>query len=205
MPTSNHPHHYHHLLFTQHQIGQAMATEEEFSFPTPTDTPPRFIESPRLWRTTSLVSAPESPITREDPQDFNFLYYASNKKPAKSKYLHQRKSFSHVECGMIKTRDEDGYNHGIDGDDDDDQEDKMDMLWEDFNEEFSRNSKSSSRADNSDHHLHRVSSGKMLNIGCVQALKLSRSNKKPSIVEFMKVLKKMFLIQNSHRSIKRTQ
>nr|XP_027093645.1 uncharacterized protein LOC113714047 [Coffea arabica] len=181
-----------------------MATEEDFSFPTTTDTPPRFIESPRLWRTTSLVSpSHETPKGEDDAEGFKFLCYCtSNDKKSKSAF--QRKSFSHIECGMKTRRHEDG-NFGSDHEDEDDQKEKMDMLWEDFNEEFSRNSKSSpsSMADSDHQHMSMM---KMLNFGCVQPpLKLSRPNKKPSILEFMKVLKKRFLLQNSHRSTKKTQ
>ncbi|KAL7118141.1 hypothetical protein ACP275_03G116700 [Erythranthe tilingii] len=84
-------------------------------------------------------------------------------------------------------------------------EDKMDMLWEDLNDEFSRigcGSKAQIRSDVS-------SPGREVKISCVKALKLSKANrnmfdgKKPSILVFIKVLKKVFVVQNSHRTIKK--
>ncbi|KAL2497304.1 Uncharacterized protein Adt_22854 [Abeliophyllum distichum] len=55
------------------------------------------------------------------------------------------------------------------------EEEKMDMLWEDLNEEFSS-----------------------------KTLKLLKAKKKPSILVFLKVLKRVFVMHNSrHHSIKK--
>lgn len=91
-----------------------------------------------------------------------------------------------------------------------DKEEKMDVLWEDFNEELSGSSSSSSSSSSS-----RLKPGKrsgsgrdMAEMGCAQALKLSKnpgtanaifSSRKPGFVVFIKVLKKLFLLHHSHR------
>ncbi|KAJ0087338.1 hypothetical protein Patl1_07834 [Pistacia atlantica] len=95
----------------------------------------------------------------------------------------------------------------------DDEEEKMDVLWEDFNEDLLGSSASSSSSSTS-----RLKSGKrsasggdMVEMGCVQALKLPRnpgaanaifSSRKPGFVVFIKVLKKLFLLH--HHSHSRT-
>jgi hypothetical protein len=90
-----------------------------------------------------------------------------------------------------------------DDDDEEEEEDKMDMLWEDLNEELSRNS-STSRSNTS-------SSRDIGELGCVKALTTSRNNggaatlatRKPAgMVVIMKVLKKLFLLQKSHQKLK---
>lgn len=86
---------------------------------------------------------------------------------------------------------------------DEDEEEKMDMLWENLNDDqFSRNC--GETAQNSD-----ISSPRRdMQIRCVKALKLSKasghiiSGKKTSILVFIKVLKKVFLMHNSQRAIK---
>ncbi|CAK9155492.1 unnamed protein product [Ilex paraguariensis] len=160
-----------------------MATED-FSFPTITDTPPRFIESPPLWRSPSLAShqvETRREASRADDHGENTFPV-----PKQISYS-QRKSFSCIERGArIESSD--------------DEDDKMDMLWEDFNEEFSRSCESGLESD--------ISPGRMVELSCVQALKLSKNGghalarkRPPSLVVFMKVLKKFFLVHNSHRPI----
>lgn len=100
------------------------------------------------------------------------------------------KSFSDLERGPPKisavriSKDDEG-----DVDDEEEEEEKMDMLWEDFNnEEFSgRNLKSKTMGDD-------------LKLSPGRNLKLFKANKRQlSVVVFVKVLKKIFLLHNSHR------
>ncbi|KAI3464404.1 hypothetical protein Pfo_021067 [Paulownia fortunei] len=162
-----------------------MATaEEDFSFPaTTSDSPPRFIESPPLWRhspsPTSRQEKPEKFKGKEveDEEKFNLWSF----KEFRASSINKRNSTSH----------------------DEEEEEKMDMLWENLNDEFSRSC--GKMAQNSD-----ISSpGREVQISCAKALKLSKANghmlsgKKPIILVFIKVLKKVFLTQNSHRTIKK--
>ncbi|KAG8378399.1 hypothetical protein BUALT_Bualt08G0133400 [Buddleja alternifolia] len=83
---------------------------------------------------------------------------------------------------------------------DDDEDEKMDLLWENLNDECSR--KVAENSDNS-------SPGREVQMKCGKALKLSKANgnmlsgKKPSILVFIKVLKKVFFMSNSRRPIKK--
>ncbi|CAA3017175.1 uncharacterized protein LOC111386426 [Olea europaea var. sylvestris] len=73
-----------------------------------------------------------------------------------------------------------------------DEGEKMDILWEDLNEEFS------SRTSDMSSHAREVETS------CVKTLKLSKAKKKPSIVVFLKVLKRVFVMNNfRHQSIKK--
>ncbi|KAA8538615.1 hypothetical protein F0562_028191 [Nyssa sinensis] len=165
-------------------INQAMATED-FTFPTITDTPPRFIDSPPLWRSASATFRHEETERRGPTAE------GENVSPQQTiiKYG-QRKSFSCIESG-VKTLTEDAS--------EDDEEEKMDMLWEEcFNEELSKKFGSGPDSD--------MSPGRMVEFGCVHALKLSKtgvSGKRPTVVVFMKFLKKLFLLHNSHRTLKK--
>lgn len=167
-----------------------MATED-FSFPTTGDKFSCGIDSPPLWNLSPIASpnsrhdqAPKGSAKElegnglKDEKDYCFW-------PKPMEYISQRKSFSHVETGGklgIKDGKEDG----------DHEEQKMDMLWENFNEELSKNSSS------------RSNTSSRMQFGCVRALKTSQSNsatlttKKPGMVVILKVLKKLFLIQNSN-------
>jgi hypothetical protein len=172
-----------------------MATED-FSFPTTGDTfPPCSIDSPPLWRLSPAASPnssheepPNGAAKGEDHRNDEEDCFATGQIKCS-----QRKSFSSVEgCRRVANDDDD--------DDDDDEEDKMDMLWEDFNEELSRNS-STSRSNTS-------SSRDIVELGCGKALTASKTHgttlttRKPGMVVIMKVLKKLFLMQNSHRKLK---
>lgn len=161
-----------------------MATwEEDFTFPaTTTNPPPRFIDSPPLWR-CSTAPSPTSPEN------------SKGKEVDKEEKVVLR-SFQEFKANNINTRD-------IISRDDDEEEEKMDMLWQDLNDEFSRNS--GKIAQNCDVH----SPGNGVEINCVKALKLSKNNghmisgKKTNILVFIKALKKVFLLHNSHRTIKK--
>ncbi|OAY58593.1 hypothetical protein MANES_02G191100v8 [Manihot esculenta] len=175
-----------------------MATED-FSFPTFTDTTSSAIDSPPLWR-LSPAASPDSSHTKAEEEDSDqeddYQFCFPTHKPT------QRKSFSWVEHG----------GRAANLNDEEDKEEKMDMLWEDFNEELSiKRSRSSSRFDSNHHHLHRT-----VNMGRVHQLQSLRSSNKTSsamvsprkntpatstagFVVFMKVLKKLFLLHNSHQ------
>lgn len=153
-----------------------MATlEEDFTFPaTTTDPPPRFIDSPPLWR-SSTTPRPKNSKGKEVEDEEKFVLRSFQEFKAKS--LGKKDTISP----------------------DEEEEEKMDMLWQDLNDEFSR--KSGKLAQNCD-----VSSpgNDQVEINCVKALKLSKNNgKKPNILVFIKVLKKVFLLHNSHRTIKK--
>jgi hypothetical protein len=162
-----------------------MATED-FSFPIIEDNFPCTIDSPPLWHLSPTASPPNGSSAKgeDDDKDCFPIKYS------------QRKSFSCVEGGSGKLVINDGK-------EEDDEEEKMDMLWEDFNEELSKTCSSRSNIKSS-------SRDNMLGFGCVKALTTSKNNtsatlstRKPGIVVIMKVLKKFFLLQNSHRKLQR--
>ncbi|KAL2538879.1 uncharacterized protein Fot_20270 [Forsythia ovata] len=151
----------------------AIEEEEDFSFPATTaDSPPRFIDSPPLWHPVSVPS-PHEILERQDGKEESKESCNNN----------QRNNFSR---GMEIERREEGE------EDVEDEEEKMDMLWEDLNDEYSRN--------NSDRDVQ---------ISCVKTFKLSKSNrhlisgKKLSILLLMKILRKVFFVHNSRSSIKK--
>ncbi|CAA3020679.1 Hypothetical predicted protein [Olea europaea subsp. europaea] len=155
--------------------------EEDFSFPaTAADSPPRFIYSPPLWCPVSVPPPhvkPERLVDKEESKE------TCNK--------NQRKNCS---TGMkIERREEED-------DVDDELEEKMDMLWEDFNEEFSRKLVADFGMSSSDRDVQILS---------VKTLKLSKPNgnllsgKKLSILLLMKILmRKAFSVHNNCSSIK---
>ncbi|KAL6962039.1 hypothetical protein U1Q18_036994 [Sarracenia purpurea var. burkii] len=175
-----------------------MAVADDFSFSTTADISPCLIGSPPLWHrsTLSTVSLREEPQTEAPKRDFGFEDENGHFAAAKSINSRQRKSFSYIERGggARATRD----------DGDEEEAEKMDVLWEDFNEEIWSTRRSG--IEYSD-----TSPGRAGDFGCVGALKFSRtggggtvfSSKKRGVVVFMKVLKKVFLIQNSHPSLRR--
>ncbi|WMV53978.1 hypothetical protein MTR67_047363 [Solanum verrucosum] len=146
--------------------------QDDFSFPTITNTPPRFLESPPLWRTTSVASSRvQKNPDHEENLDMSPLI--SNK----SNYINQRKSFSHIE-GVVAMK------RMIEDEDEDEEEEKMDMLWENLNEEMSNKI------------MTKTSCGKntkKVEYKCVKSLNLSKASKRPSLVVLIKVLKKVFL------------
>lgn len=161
-----------------------MATED-FSFPVIVNDFPCPIDSPPLWHLSPAASPnscqEEPAATRgkgnkeEDEEDCFASETTRNI---------QRKSFSCVH-----------------GKEDDHEEEKMDMLWEDFNEELARASNARTSAS---------SSRDRVELGCVKGLITSKNNgagalstKKPGMVVIVKlVLKKLFLLQSSHRRLK---
>ncbi|KAG6624953.1 hypothetical protein I3843_16G061200 [Carya illinoinensis] len=170
-----------------------MATED-FSFPIIGDNFPCSIDSPPLWHLSPAASAnschEENNEEEEEEEEDCFA--------PKPRQNTQRRSFSCVEGGGKLKDDE--------KEDDDDEEEKMDMLWEDFNHEerMCRITSCSSRSDASS------SRDNMVEFGCVKAMAATPKNpntalstRKPGVLVMMKVLKKLFLLQNSHRKLKR--
>lgn len=159
-----------------------MVSSEDFSFPKINYPLPNFAISPSLWRVSSLVY-PDSHDAGEAREEVDvsrrtFSFCCQNEDKLSKK-----------ECG----------------------EEKMDMLWEDFNEEIERVVSNSSMKEEQEEKKGAVklssrhgcrSSEKMVELCCVQALKMSnsgRSSRSTSIVVVMKVLKKLFFLKNSHR------
>lgn len=166
--------------------------DQDFSFPTTLEPPPpRFLELPPIWWRTSAASHRENPKKDDDDEEDDdaggekLCYLSSLSKGAITHT--QRRSFSCIE-GRTKRRDDDGDNHGYyDDGDGEGEEEKMDMLWEDFNEEYKRSRDLSA-------------AGKM-ELKFVQSMKLTKAIKRPRMVVVMKVLKKVFLLHHSHNSI----
>ncbi|GFP81359.1 hypothetical protein PHJA_000279200 [Phtheirospermum japonicum] len=140
-----------------------MATlEDDFTFPAAaaTDSPPRFIDSPPLWRRPTTAHEKPGKLKGKEAEEFK-----------KSRNFNE------------------------------DEEEKMDVLWENLNDESSRNG--GKIAENRDISSSSPEDG--VQIRCAKSLKLSRTNgqmfsgKKPIIFVFIKVVKKVLLMQNSHR------
>jgi hypothetical protein len=178
-----------------------MATED-FTFPIFTDPVSCSIDSPPLWclspaaspdpyhEETSKESSTEGEERDQDEQVFKNSFPTERIKHL----ITQGKSFSRREELGSAASELVRRNGSLN-----DKEEKMDMLWEDFNtEETLTRSHSSSRLDSEAVHM-----------GCVKALRLSKpkgtsiiSARKPGLVVFMNVLKSLFLIHSSHRSVK---
>ncbi|XP_075483827.1 uncharacterized protein LOC142523986 [Primulina tabacum] len=177
--------------------------DDDFSFPATTSVPPpHFMESPPLWRLprqnhyqefdfcsssqelrtcNSNTNFPAT--TAVPPPHFKFCLFQELK--PKSSVITQRRSYSYGDY----------------------EDERMDVLWEDLNEDvhFSRNCvKMAETCDNAN-----SSPGRAVQVSCIEALKLSRSNghrfsgKKPKILVFIKILKKVLVHRNSRCSIKK--
>ncbi|KAF7140350.1 hypothetical protein RHSIM_Rhsim06G0096700 [Rhododendron simsii] len=170
-------------------------TIDDFSFPTTTNPPPLFIGSPPLWHRTSSTPSPHKETQRKSPKEDD-EGESCNSKKEKSINRKERKSFSYVEQGPKAAQEGRGWRNG---------EEKMDLLWEDFNEELSR-------IQGSDCKNYEVSPGRGAanQFACVQGKRLLKSGggtvcsvKRPGVVVFMKVLKRVFLLHSSHRTVKK--
>lgn len=157
-----------------------MATDDEFSFPTVdkirSSNSSTTIDSPPLWRLSPAATS------TDDDEDHSAIT-----SPVEN--YNQRKSFS-----SPKAVDDDQI---IINTATTEEEEKMDMLWEDFNEELYP-IRSTSTSD-----YNNYVSGEMLQLGCVGlgAFNLSKSTTtttKPVAVVFVKVLKRLFFLHNSH-------
>ncbi|XP_058217412.1 uncharacterized protein LOC131328487 [Rhododendron vialii] len=169
-------------------------TIDDFSFPTTTNPPPLFIGSPPLWRRTSSTPYPHKETQRKSPKEDDEGESSNSKE--KSIYRKERESLSYVEQSPKAAQEGRGWRNG---------EEKMDLLWEDFNEELSRIQ--GSECKNSE-----VSPGHRAanQFACVQGKRLLKSGggtvcsgKRPGVVVFMKVLKRVFLLHSSHRMVKK--
>uniref|UniRef100_A0A6N2M8T6 Uncharacterized protein n=1 Tax=Salix viminalis TaxID=40686 RepID=A0A6N2M8T6_SALVM len=170
-----------------------MATED-FTFPVLTDPVSCIIDSPPLW-CLSPAACPgpfhEEPSeeTSTDGEESDQEEVCKNRSPVPDPSLSGTEELGAAATKVVVRRNG-GRN---------DKEEEMDMLWEDFNtEETLTRNHGSSRLDSETTHT-----------GCVRALKLSKPNgtsiispRKPGMVVFMKVLKRLFLIHNFHRSAK---
>lgn len=171
---------------------------DDFSFPTTTNPPPLFIGSPPLWHRTSSTPSPHKQTQRKSPKEDDEGEENCNSKE-KSFNRKERKSFSYVEQGPKAAQEGRGWrNIG---------EEKMDLLWEDFNEELKSRIQVSEYCKNSE-----VSPGRRPanQFACVQGKRLLKigggtvcSGKRPGVVVFMKVLKRVFLLHSSHRTVKK--
>ncbi|XWS23344.1 hypothetical protein CRYUN_Cryun28dG0005000 [Craigia yunnanensis] len=163
-------------------ISQVMSATEDFSFPTTACG----IDSPPLWR-LSPAASPDVFSDRKAKECSTEEGEEEDCFPDGPDKRQERKGFSNLEKGSKLSKKV--------VDEDEDEEEKMDLLWEDFNEELpiSRSSRSS---------------GNMVELGCGQTLKLSKNNgamfspKRPGMLVFMRVLRKLFLLHNSQRSVK---
>ncbi|KAM7519173.1 hypothetical protein LguiB_018135 [Lonicera macranthoides] len=154
------------------QKQQKEEDQEDFTFPT--TTPPRFLGSPPLWQSTTSTSSLQKQPKKKQPINQEEETF-SNSKPIIISNINRRKSLSYIDdyCS-------------------DDGDEKMDMLWEDLNEEYSKNCGLVPVPDSGG------SPGSMVRFGCVKG-----GGKRPNMVVFVKVLKKLFVLHNSHRSIKK--
>ncbi|KAJ4964645.1 hypothetical protein NE237_016494 [Protea cynaroides] len=162
---------------------------DDFSFPTISESIPRFVASPSLWNVSYEVFSDSSYGTRGE----------------KEEEKHGRKKFPMSDRDIIKLANEDMSK---------DDEEKMDMLWENFNDELRR--VSSLRKNKEDAGRLRKGgdwdsgmSEEKAELYCVKALKMSKTSshgifspKKPRLFTMVKVVKKLLLLHNSHCSKK---
>ncbi|KAL2335037.1 hypothetical protein Fmac_016250 [Flemingia macrophylla] len=146
---------------------------EEFTFPRINDTCAHNIDSPPLWN-LSPAASPNPYQGNKGGEDDCF--------GAKLVAKPQRKSFSYVENCRRRI--------GLEG------EERMDLLWEDFNEELYSPPTTGSATS---------SSREEVEFRCAPPLNVVKTNKgtllptrnKPSMVVIVKVMKKLFSINNS--------
>ncbi|KAK7315484.1 hypothetical protein VNO77_34034 [Canavalia gladiata] len=160
---------------------------EEFSFPRISDTCAYNIDSPPLW-TLSPAASPNPYQGNKGGENECF--------GAKLVAEARRKSFSSIENRRKRI--------GLDNDNDDDEKDKMDLLWEDFNEELSSTTTGSATS----------SSREVVEFRCAPpTLTVAKTNNgallppknKPGMVVIVKVMKKLFSINNSQGKSRRVR
>ncbi|OMO94557.1 hypothetical protein COLO4_16292 [Corchorus olitorius] len=144
---------------------------EDFSFPTTADLFPCGIDSPPLWR-LSPAASPDVFLDRKSKQEEEEDCFLDIVEDKDHDQDQERRSISYVERSKKVVAEE--------------EEEKMDLLWEDFNEELATSGSSK------------------------EALKLSETNaasamfapRRPAgMLVFMRVLRKLFLLHTSHRSL----
>ncbi|KNA14695.1 hypothetical protein SOVF_104490 [Spinacia oleracea] len=162
---------------------------DEFTFPAthPTTTP---IDSPPLWRLSPSASPTPSYLEATTGMKLNI-------KTSENGNFYSRKSCSFLEGKCLTKRSRLSGNN----EDDDQAQEKMDMLWEDLNYEELFKSKRDSRL----FEFHSKGSNEVMEFGCVPTpFKLVRTStmkgggskiKRPSMVVLIKVLKRLFVLQ----------
>lgn len=154
-------------------------------------------------------SFPAVPVEQEPLRQLSFpLWFISSVANQKTDHHHRRSSASSEEAAEIANALEMATSVLND-------EERMDMLWEDFNEELCRiscdpkkdaangeASSNSSATNGSETDSRRHG---MVNLPCIQASAASKSGTiihhgRPSLLFMLKVLKKLFLIQKTSSS-----
>ncbi|KAK7277331.1 hypothetical protein RIF29_18482 [Crotalaria pallida] len=162
---------------------------EDFSFPRINDTCAHNIDSPPLWNLSPAASPNPYHYQENKGEEENDCF--------KEKVIAhgQRKSFSCIEIGRKRIGLED---HDYDYDDDH-HEDKMDLLWEDFNEELLSSTTGSSATSSSREVVEFRSCAPSLTVAKARNNNaLVSSKNKPSMVMIVKILKKLFSINNNN-------
>ncbi|XP_021748618.1 uncharacterized protein LOC110714417 [Chenopodium quinoa] len=167
---------------------------DEFTFPTtnPNNSP---IDSPPLWRLSPAASPTRSSYEAARKE------LKLNAKITENGNFYSRKSCSFLEGKCLTKRSKLGGNNFNDEQD----QEKMDMLWEDLNyEELFKNKRDPRMIEF--HGNYPKGSNEVVQFGCVptpfklvrtSTLKNTKSNKKPSMLLLVKVLKRLFVLQQS--------
>ncbi|MED6120811.1 hypothetical protein PIB30_024377 [Stylosanthes scabra] len=163
---------------------------DEFSFPRISDTHAHTIDSPPLWNLSPAASP--NPYQRNKGEDDGDFF------GAKLISQVQRKSFSSVE----NRRQQRSFL------DDDEEEEKMDLLWEDFNEELMYSSTTGSSATSSSREVVEFrcatpTSSRFSNNNNGALVPASKNMNRPSMVVIVKVLKKIFSVNNYQKKPRR--
>ncbi|MED6132539.1 hypothetical protein PIB30_019865 [Stylosanthes scabra] len=162
---------------------------DEFSFPRISDTHAHTIDSPPLWNLSPAASP--NPYQRNKGEEDEGDFFG-----AKLISQVQRKSFSSVENRRQQRTLLD-----------DEEEEKMDLLWEDFNEElmYSSTTTGSSATSSSrevvEFRCATPTSSRFSNNGAL--VPASKNMNRPSMVVIVKVLKKIFSVNNYQKKQRR--
>ncbi|KAL4285637.1 hypothetical protein HN51_053149 [Arachis hypogaea] len=167
---------------------------DEFSFPRISDTHAHAIDSPPLWN-LSPAASPNPYQRNKGEEDCDFF-------GAKLISQVQRKSFSSVETRIQQRTLLD----------DDEEEEKMDLLWEDFNEELMCSSTTGSSATSSSREVVEfrcatpassrfANNNNNNNNGAL--VPAAKNINRPSMVVIVKVLKKLFSVNNYQKQPRR--
>lgn len=155
-------------------MNPAAMDAEDFTFPTISEPFPRCIDSPPLWglsfKANSDCNCSKDSDKEEEEKDDDDQEKEEELNSSASVPVTHNQSLKYSRIGTT-------------GEGEEEEEEKMDMLWEDLNEELL-----------SKHGDSESSMGEeMVRLSCVPALR------KPGMVVFIKVLKKLFLLHSSHR------
>ncbi|XP_016179298.1 uncharacterized protein LOC107621823 [Arachis ipaensis] len=163
---------------------------DEFNFPRISDTHAHAIDSPLLWN-LSPIASPNPYQKNKGEEDGDFF-------GAKLISQVQRKSFSSVETRIQQRTLLD----------DDDEEEKIDLLWEDFNEELMCSSTTGSSATSSsreevEFRCATPASSRFANNNNDALVPATKNINRPSMVVIVKVLKKLFSVNNYQKKPRR--